>query len=273
MNKLFKNDLVDILNQLSEIAGLIYQRGWAESSAGNISINVSEFLKNTDIASLKGKLKTIRFNSTYPALSNQWFLVTLSGSKARNIAKNPVPNIALIAISDDAKTCSCFIEESVNVQEKNPTSELPTHLAIHHLLARKKQPINVIIHAHVTELIALSHNPAFRNADGINKMLWSVHPEVKVFIPKGLGFVPYTLPGSEDIARKTIGIIEKHDIVIWEKHGVFAVGDSLENTFDTIDIANKAAKIYFLCAQAGYEPEGLTESQIRQLADFFNVPY
>jgi rhamnulose-1-phosphate aldolase len=273
MKNLFNNELADISNQLAEIAGLLYQQGWAESSGGNISINVTDYLKNTDPDTLSGTSETIHFETAYPNLCNQWLLVTLSGSKARHIAKHPLPNIALIAITDNSRECRCFIDDSAATPNQKPTSELLSHLAIHNLMIREKQSVKVIMHAHVTELIALSHNPAFRSADAINQILWSVHPEVKIFLPKGLGFVPYTLPGSAAIARKTIDILRDHEIIIWEKHGAFAVGDTLENTFDIIDIAAKAAKIYLLCKQAGYEPEGLTESQIRELAESFKVPY
>jgi rhamnulose-1-phosphate aldolase len=94
-----------------------------------------------------------------------------------------------------------------------------------------------------------------------------MHPETMVFVPKGLGFVPYTLPGSEDIARETIKNLQHHDIVLWEKHGVFAIGESVLDTFDNIDIICKSAKIYFMCRGAGFIPEGLNEDQLNELKE------
>ena len=81
----------------------------------------------------------------------------------------------------------------------------------------------------------------------------------------------YKLPGSEAIAEETIKTIRNHNIVIWEKHGIFAIGNSLDKTYDNIEIACKAAKIYFLCVNAGFQPEGLTDNDINELANHFDV--
>ncbi|MGD2034321.1 MAG: class II aldolase/adducin family protein, partial [Bacteroidales bacterium] len=67
---------------------------------------------------------------------------------------------------------------------------------------------------------------------------------------------------------------QKHDIVVWEKHGIFAIGKNIIETSDNIDIVCKSAKIWFLCRSAGFEPEGLTEAQLdelRELAKRFNA--
>jgi rhamnulose-1-phosphate aldolase len=59
---------------------------------------------------------------------------------------------------------------------------------------------------------------------------------------------------------------------MWEKHGVFAVGQDIMDAFDQIDVLNKAANIY-MCARAmGDEPEGLTEQAIREVQNVFNLP-
>ena len=94
-----------------------------------------------------------------------------------------------------------------------------------------------------------------------------MHPETMVFIPKGAGFVPYILPGTQAIADVTIKMFKKHDIVVWEKHGIFAIGKNIVDTFDNIDIACKSAKIWFQCKSAGFEPEGMTDDQLDELRE------
>ena len=49
-------------------------------------------------------------------------------------------------------------------------------------------------------------------------------PETKAFCPLGLGIVPYQLPGSLKLAEETLKELEDYDVVMWEKHGVFAKG-------------------------------------------------
>jgi rhamnulose-1-phosphate aldolase len=92
-----------------------------------------------------------------------------------------------------------------------------------------------------------------------------MHPETIVFVPEGIGFVPYVTPGTEKIAVETIKALQMHKATIWEKHGVFAIGESALETFDMIDILAKAARIFFLVSSSGHKPEGLSEEQLATL--------
>ena len=98
-----------------------------------------------------------------------------------------------------------------------------------------------------------------------------MHPETILFVPDGVGFVPYTLPGTDNIALATLKCLEHHKAVLWEKHGCMAIGNNLAEAFDILDILAKAAKIYFLCRSTGMEPEGLSASQIAEVRDKFNL--
>ncbi|HSN49868.1 MAG TPA: rhamnulose-1-phosphate aldolase, partial [Bacteroidales bacterium] len=146
-----------------------------------------------------------------------------------------------------------------------PSSELPTHLAIQEMFVREQPENKVVMHTHATELIALTQLSAFHSSAAINKLLWGMHPETAMFVPKGTGFVPYTLPGTEMIAAATVNELKDHPVVIWEKHGVFATGSSVVSVFDTIDLLAKSARIYFMVCQSGHEPEGLSDEQIDEL--------
>ncbi|MDD3161398.1 MAG: class II aldolase/adducin family protein, partial [Bacteroidales bacterium] len=66
--------------------------------------------------------------------------------------------------------------------------------------------------------------------------------------------------------------LEKHDVVMWEKHGTLAVGDDIIETFDMIDTLSKSAQIYLLGKQAGFAPEGMTDQQLDDLVGFFHLP-
>ena len=272
METFLQEKVPQILNALAETAQLIFDRGWAEGTAGNISINVTDLFKNAELTELVKFSRQIELPNLYPALTDKYFLITLANSRMRDLSNNPVQNITLIKILSNQNKCVCYFNKQSYAENRKPSSELSTHLGIHNLSLKDGRSANVVIHTHATELIVLTHNPKFKNAEVINKLLWSMHPEVKVFIPRGLGFVPYTVPGSRAIAEKTIEAISNHDLVIWEKHGIFAIGNSLDQAIDTIEIACKAVKIYLSCLNAGFQPEGITEHDIRALADFFNVP-
>ena len=96
-------------------------------------------------------------------------------------------------------------------------------------------------------------------------------PETRAFCPKGLGIVPYLLPSTVQLAEATIRTIDSgYDVVMWEKHGVFAVETDIMNAFDQVDVLNKAAQIYIAARNMGFEPDGMTESQMQELSDYFS---
>ena len=98
-------------------------------------------------------------------------------------------------------------------------------------------------------------------------------PETKAFAPKGLGIVPYMMPSSKDLANETIRIInEDYDVVMWEKHGVFAVETDIMAAFDQVDVLNKSAIIYMCARNMGFVPDGMTDDQMRELTVTFKLP-
>jgi len=58
-------------------------------------------------------------------------------------------------------------------------------------------------------------------------------------------------------------------VVIWEKHGAFAIGETVSDAFDMIDILSKSAQIWFMAMQSGNEPEGLNDEQLMELKEAF----
>ena len=153
-----------------------------------------------------------------------------------------------------------------------PTSELPSHLAVHARLVGSGSPYKATVHTHPIELVAMSHNRAFLGKDVLTNILWSMIPETKAFCPLGLGVVPYTLPGSNELADATLRELEDYDVVLWEKHGVFAKGLDVMDAFDQIDVLSKSAKIYVNAKAMAFEPEGMSQAQMKEMTAAFNLP-
>ena len=154
-----------------------------------------------------------------------------------------------------------------------PTSELPSHLSVHNYLLAKGSPYRASLHTHPIELVALTHSKKYMEKDVATKLLWSMIPETKAFCPRGLGMVPYMLPSSVELANATISAIDDdYDVVMWEKHGVFAVDTDIMSAFDQVDVLNKAAQIYISARNMGFVPDGMTEGQMQELSDVFGLP-
>ena len=98
-------------------------------------------------------------------------------------------------------------------------------------------------------------------------------PETKAFAPRGLGMVPYMLPSSVELAQATIkSIDDDYDVVMWEKHGVFAVEEDIISAFDQVDVLNKSANIYMCARSMGFVPDGMSDAQMREISSVFHLP-
>ncbi len=261
--------LETILSEMLGVGAYLWEKGWAEGNAGNISVDVTEHVSGCDLGpapDIDGK-----FEFSYPILADRFFLVTGSGSRFREVAEDPARNACILQISEDASGYSLVWGGEAGPDFK-PTSEFPAHLRLHEYLRKSDAVENVVLHTHPTDLIALTHMPEYRTEKALNEVLWRIHPEVKVNLPKGVGFAPYAVPGTEALALATVEGFERgFSVVLWEIHGGVAKARSPMEAFDLIDIANKAASLVLTCRSVGHIPTGLSEEQLRALAKAFNL--
>jgi len=258
-----KKELKPILSEIGAVAQYLWERGWAERNAGNFSVNITRFFNDKEL----DQFSTFPFfplGRTHADLSRTLLIVSGMGTRMRDTAKNPVANVCILYISDSGSAYH-IIHPASEESSVRPTSELATHLAVHRQLIQHGSPEKTVLHAHVTELIALTQVTSFATEKPLNALLWGMHPETILYLPDGVGFIPYDLAGTESIAQATVRGLGKHKAVIWEKHGCLSVGVSLSEAFDFLDIIAKSARIYFLCKSAGMEPGGLTTAQMQQI--------
>ena len=253
--------------QVAETACYLWEKGWAERNGGNITVNITEHVDD-EMRAMQAISEPKAIGAILPHLKGCWFYCKGTQKRMRDLARDPMANGSIIRITDD---CSHY--EIVADQPVAPTSELPSHLSVHDYLLAKGSPYRASLHTHPIELVAMTHCRRFMEKDVATKLLWSMIPETKAFCPRGLGMVPYLMPSSVELAEATIKAIdEDYDVVMWEKHGVFAVDTDIMSAFDQVDVLNKAAQIYIASKNMGFEPEGMSESQMKELSDTFNLP-
>jgi rhamnulose-1-phosphate aldolase len=204
---------------------------------------------------------------TLPNLKGCYFYCKGTNMRMRDLARWPMDNGSIIRILDD---CASYVIIADNPVK--PTSELPSHLSVHNYLIGKGSTYKASVHTHPIELVALSHNKKFMEKDVATHLLWSMIPETKAFCPRGLGMIPYQLPSSVELAEATIQELAEYDVVFWEKHGVFAVENDVMAAFDQIDVLNKSAQIYIAAKNMGFEPDGMTHEQMKEMSIAFNLP-
>jgi len=246
-----RKEMQSLSDEMAAVARLLCDRGWAERNAGNFSVNVTPMVEG-NCAWLVDAGTPLPLGRIYPGLAEQVFLVSGTGTRMRDLAGDPTRFTCFVAVGAKGDMCRIFPGNTEAIGVK-PTSELATHLALQQMLRQSEVKETVVLHAHVTDLIALTHLPQFRSAEAINSALMQIHPELGMFLPGGAGFIPFTVPGTESIADATLQGFAGHATVIWEKHGGMAVGTSLNDAFDRLDLLAKAAAIWFRCRSAGLE--------------------
>ncbi len=255
------------VEKVAEVAGYLWQKGWAERNGGNITVNVTDVITD-EIRKMPAITEPTPIGVTLPNLKGTYFYCKGTNRRMRDLARWPMDNGSLIRICDD-----CAHYEIVADKPVKPTSELPSHLSVHNYLIGKGSNYKASVHTHPIELVAMSHNSRFLEEDVLTYILWSMIPETKAFCPRGLGIVPYMLPSSVELAEATIKAIDdNYDVVMWEKHGVFAVGDDVMEAFDMIDTLNKSAVIYKDARCMGFEPDGMSLEQMAEISRVFNLP-
>ncbi|MDY0151237.1 MAG: class II aldolase/adducin family protein [Candidatus Cloacimonas sp.] len=218
-------ELTHILKRIAFTAAVIHQQCWAEANAGNLSIRIGKIIKP--------HLQKEGFNREY----EEWYLVSRSGSRFRDIAINPVSGLMLIAVD---KQDSYFPAGAV------PTSEWICHKAIHNSDVNADNPC--LLHAHPTDIIALSQTSLYSDAEELNTYLAKILPELPLYLPRGIAISEYQTPGSQALATESCNQFSDKQALIWEKHGLLCRGDSIDQALDYLEIVNKAAK---LCLRLG----------------------
>lgn len=244
-------------------------QGWHERNGGNLSYRI----KAEEIETIKDELCVTQpwceLGTEVPSLAQEYFLVTGSGKYFRNVTMDPLHAIGILQI--DTTGTKYQIQWGL-IDGGKPTSELPSHLMNH---AVKKEASNgvhrVIYHAHTTNVIALTFLLPLQD-EVFTRELWEMATECPVVFPNGIGVVEWMVPGSRDIAVRTSELMKEYNVAIWAHHGMFASGESFDETFGLMHTVEKAAEI--LVKVLSVRPDKLQtiqSKQLKELADAFQV--
>jgi rhamnulose-1-phosphate aldolase len=241
----------------------------SEGAAGNISLCIGwpiEVRRRFPLA------QPFDLPEPVPALEGRLVLVTGSGRRLRDIQKDPAANLAAVVIGADGQSATIYT--SPRRLFAQPTSEFNSHLAVHNdQVARTRTNFHALIHAQPPHLTYLSHLPAYRDQDFMNRQLLRWEPETIVNLPEGIGVLPYRLPGSPALMEANLEGLRNHRIVLWSKHGVMARSDqSVTKAADRIEYAETAARFEYMDLVNGYKAEGLTRAELQEVVRAFQVP-
>ena len=258
--------LKQALDSVAEVAGYLWAKGWAERNGGNLTLNITEYVDD-EMRAMPAISEVLPIGVTLPNLKGCYFYCKGGGRRMRDLARDPMCAGSIVRILDD-----CAHYEIIADAPIIPTSELPSHLALQNYAIGCGCGYKATLHTHPIELVAMSHSQEFLNSEHLTKVLWSMIPETLAFAPLGIGVVPYALPSSVELVEPTLKLVEKYDLVLWEKHGTVAVGPDMMEAFDQTDVLNKAACIYKTAKEFGFTAEGMTPEAVQKIRDVFHLP-
>ncbi len=259
-------EVMEQIEKAAEVARFLWEREWAERNGGNISLNLTECIGELPVD--LSEFVFVAQEGVASGAAGMSFFITGTGRRMRDLRK-PETAACIITYNQDASGYY-IIWGANNDPAFRPSCELLPHVKMHLDLIAGGSPYKAVLHTHPIELIALSHHPVIgSNEELFNKSVWGMLPEVRVYVPKGIGLTPYSAPSSEELADRTVEALKTRDVAIWSMHGATAAGLDAEMAFDFIDVANKGAKVYLQCLASGYVPAGMNEEQLEELVDIF----
>lgn len=259
-------ELDELLLMIGEAGQRLSEIEATEGAAGNISVYMGWQVEPRRRFPL---VETIQLPTVFPDLANKSFLVTGSGRRLREIINEPVAHLGFIVVNEGGASAQLFT--SPNRRFARLTSELNSHLAIHHEFAVNSN-FHVVVHAQPPYLTYLSHVAAYRDETYLNRHVLRWEPESIVQIPEGVGSVPFKVPGSPQQEAATVEALRQHRIVVWGKHGVVARSDnSVKRATDIIEYAETGAHYEYMNLANQERGEGLTVEEIHAICSTFNV--
>ena len=159
----------------------------------------------------------------------------------RNVPLDTARNVGIVEISATGDACRVVwgLKDG-----GRPTSEFPSHFMIHSVRANATSGASrILYHAHPVNVVALTSVMPL-DARTFTRALWKIMTECIIAFPKGVGVVPWMVPGGAEIAMATAELMKTYDAVIWAQHGLFCSGADFDSAFGLMHTIEKAADIY-----------------------------
>jgi rhamnulose-1-phosphate aldolase len=233
------------VQEIARAADELSASGFAEAKAGNLSIRLDELPSRMEESAAR-EIHELPFPA--PELSGRYLLVSARGSRMREVADDLDRTLILLKIMEDGRGYQILWGAS------EVTSEFRTHLAVHRVLSSDGRDLRAILHVHPPSLIATCHIRQFELKDYYIGTLFRMLPEARIMLPERFAVLPYSQPGSMELAEATAEAFKTHRFVLWEGHGAVAAGETLSAALDAIEVVEKAADIYLRILAVGTEP-------------------
>ncbi len=259
------------VQEMCKTTANMYRLGWDERNGGNVSymLDEKEVAEYLDLNEVKRTIPLMGVNAVdfdVTPILGKIFIVTGTGKYFKNVQDDPENNLGIVRIARNGVELLWGFADG-----GRPTSEFPAHL-MSHIARLKVDPENrMVMHCHPTNTLAMNFVHEL-DEKKFTHTLWEMCTECIVVFPDGVGILPWMLCGTNEIGVATANKMKDFRLVIWSMHGIYGAGKTMDETFGLIETVEKAAQIYMLTAHLPRK-NTITDAQLKQLAEFFNVNY
>jgi rhamnulose-1-phosphate aldolase len=256
---------IKAVQEVVDLTHVMWDKGWDEANGGNVSYILTHE-EACALSYVPGRGRKIELEGIPEGMRGKYVLVTATGSFFREIRDDVSHLLGIIYIPLSGN----YYEIAAGLENSMPTSELQTHLAAHAVRLEQNSEQRVVMHNHATNVLTFSH--AFQGDEReMTRALWRIITEAMVLFPDGIGFVPWCLCGTQEIADKTLEKMRFCRIVIWEYHGVFTTGTSMHDAYGLLETVDKCCEVWLKAHAAGNVKGGISDDGLRMIANHFNV--
>lgn len=261
-------ELSEFIAAIGEAGRRLSEISASEGAAGNISCYFGWDIPVVDIFP---EAEPFPLAAPVPELAGGTIIGTGSGRRLREVFQAPEANLAAVTISADGS--SAIMYTSPKRLFARLTSEFNSHLAVHRdRVAREHTAFHALVHAQPVHLTYLSHIARYQEDAYLNQHILRWEPEGICQIPAGVGFLPFAVPGSDELMQANVAKLRTHQIVLWAKHGVMARSDtSVKKACDLIEYAETGALYEYLNLTNHGLAEGLSREELLRVCAAFNV--
>ena len=137
---------------------------------------------------------------------------------------------------------------------KKRTSEILMHLSI-----MKAQPkARAVSHAHPPYATGFA-------VAGVTPPTCMI-PEIEVFIGR-VPIAPYETPGTPEMGLKVAELVDEHNTVLMENHGVVSWSHSIEDAYFKMEIVEAYCRTVIVTTQLGVQPKQFSPKHLKDLLD------
>ena len=239
-----------------------------EGAAGNISVCMGW---EVDGSSHFPDSQPIDLPFAVPGLAGKSILITGSGSRLRDLLKDPHGTMGLLHLQKQGKRALLFTNPRQNFNRL--TSEFNTHLSLHQrAFADSRATFNAVVHAQPPHLTYLSNIPEYQDSLQFSRAICRWQPEMFLVFPRGIAFLPFRVPNSESLMSATRSVDSDLNLIVWAKHGVIAIStQSVSQALDLIEYAETGARYEYLNQVNHNRAGGLSGDEIQEICEHFGI--